>query len=444
MSGLPDRVRVLVASVAVAGGSLLVWALARAPFTWTHVIALTGAMAVCMLRVNVGQYADRNKASMALDIASVFFMLGAFGPQWGIITAAASAVAFGVSSRSASYKVAFNVGSVTLAAWLAGVVAYRLPVHWAAGLVLAAGLYYTVNCGTVTLVLSMVSGRTIYSIWMEAFQPLSLQHGALALAGFALGELGFTYGWKAALVALPLPLLHRTFAMYAKAGQRHTQELEDLSSELITTLASIVDARDAYTFGHSTQVATYSVAIARRMGYSEAEQKRLYRSALLHDIGKVGIPERVLFKPGRLDRDEYETVKQHSTIGHEILKQIRALSDAAIVARHHHERWDGSGYPDGLTGEQTDLDSRIVAVADTLDTILSDRPYRKGATLDQALAEIDRCSGTLFDPAVVAALHGVVTEQGRSFFVNSAQLVGKDQFNIGQWSGAPVPNAAAD
>jgi HD-GYP domain-containing protein (c-di-GMP phosphodiesterase class II) len=147
-----------------------------------------------------------------------------------------------------------------------------------------------------------------------------------------------------------------------------------------------------------------------------------------------------LFKPGKLSQDEFELMKRHTTIGYDIIKHIRQLSDAARVALNHHERWNGSGYPAGLKGEAVELDSRIVGLADSLDTILSDRPYRKGATLPEAIAEIDRCSGALYDPAVVEAFHQVVGENGADFFVNSASLVEVGAYHDLRWK--PADNVA--
>jgi HD-GYP domain-containing protein (c-di-GMP phosphodiesterase class II) len=414
----------------------MAWAASEVHWSAVTVIGLAIAMGVDLLRVEVRQYSSDHKTAVSLDILAVFLVYGLVGPAWATIAALLNSAVNGLLARVSVYKVVYNAGVAMLAAFSAGLVMKLLPLPWLLAAPFAAGAYWVVNTGCIALVLSVVSGRPVFGLWKENYSWMALQQLALAIAGLVLGAVISSYGWAALLVALPLPMLRFTYVLYAKATQRHTQELEELSTELITTLAAVVDARDAYTFGHSSQVSRYSVVIAEQMGYSPEALKQLQRSALLHDIGKVGIPEKILFKPGRLTPEEYELMKRHTTIGHDIIKRIRPLQDAAIVALHHHERWNGSGYPDGLKGVQTNLDSRIVGVADTLETLISDRPYRRGCTLEEALAEIDRCCGTLFDPEVVAALHRVVKLKGAGFFVNSALFVAGGGSHVLQWTPA--------
>lgn len=423
MGALPVRARYLILFVSSVGVALLFWA--GAAVVQAPAILLVGtaaAIGMDALWVEVGRYSSQHKAAVSLDILGVFFMLALFGPAGAVVVALLNSLVNGLLSRSPLFKVGYNAGINMCAAYMAAMLVSS-PLPWHVGAPLSAVVFYAINTLAVALIIAIVSGRQLLPIWRESFAWVTLQQLSLAVAGYVLGLLVGSFGWMALLVALPLPMLRFTYVLYAQATQRHTQELEELSSELITTLAAVVDARDAYTFGHSTQVARYSVAMAQRLRYGPDGLKRLERSALLHDIGKVGIPERILFKPGRLTPEEYETMKSHTTIGHDIIKRIRPLQDAAGVALHHHERWNGSGYPFGKRGEEIDLDSRIVGVADTLETMISDRPYRRGCTLSEALAEIDRGCGTLFDPAVVKALHQVIAENGTSFFVNSALLV---------------------
>lgn len=433
LSALPLRARLLILTATGVGIYLLVWAATGIAWSTSILIGIAIAMAVDVLRVEIRRYSSDHKMAVSLDIMGVFLLLGLFGPACAVMVSLLNSLCNGLFSRSSSYKVAYNTGVASLAACAAGLTV-NLPVPWLLSAPLAAAVYYMTNTFAIALIVAIVSARPVLFVWRENFTWMALQQIALAVAGYVLGGLVGGFGWSAVLVALPMPMLHFTYVLYAKATQRHTQELEELSTELITTLAAVVDARDAYTFGHSTQVARYSVAIGEQMGYSKDALLRLQRSALLHDIGKVGIPERILFKPGRLTAEEYELMKRHTVIGHDIIGRIRPLQEAAIVALHHHERWNGDGYPTGRAGESVNLDSRIVGVADTLETMISDRPYRRGSTLEESLTEIDRCNGTLFDPAVVEALHQVVAKRGKAFFVNSALLVDGVGSHVLHWS----------
>ncbi|ADG81396.1 HD domain-containing phosphohydrolase [Thermincola potens] len=176
----------------------------------------------------------------------------------------------------------------------------------------------------------------------------------------------------------------------------------------IRSLVSALEARDAYTKGHSEQVAFYAAKIANEMGLPETEIKNIRFAALLHDIGKIGISEHVLNKPGRLTEEEYNHIKTHPFIGFRILKHMQIFAPLVPYIYHHHERWDGTGYPDGLKGEDIPLGARIIAVADTFDALTSDRVYRKRQDQARAVNEIIRCSGTQFDPAVVTAFINVL------------------------------------
>jgi diguanylate cyclase (GGDEF)-like protein/putative nucleotidyltransferase with HDIG domain len=179
--------------------------------------------------------------------------------------------------------------------------------------------------------------------------------------------------------------------------------ISDPSIAAIETLAGAVDARDPYTHGHSERVALYSVAIATELGLNPEERELLRTAALLHDVGKIGIPDSVLKKPAALDKDDWEIIKDHPQLGANILGKAPQLSPILPGILYHHERYDGKGYPHGLAGHQIPRIARILAVADTLDAITSNRPYRPGRPLEDALEEIERCSGTQFEPEVIDA-----------------------------------------
>jgi putative nucleotidyltransferase with HDIG domain len=190
------------------------------------------------------------------------------------------------------------------------------------------------------------------------------------------------------------------------------EDLDALNWGALTALARTVDAKSPWTAGHSERVTQLGIKIGERMGLAKEEIDILHRGGLLHDIGKIGVPAAILDKPDRLTDEEYEIMKKHPEIGANILQPIAAYSDVIPIVRQHHERWNGSGYPDGLAGRQIHPYARIFAVADVYDAIISDRPYRAGFTPEEVVRHIVAGDGTDFDPEVVAAFLEVMTDEG--------------------------------
>jgi len=206
----------------------------------------------------------------------------------------------------------------------------------------------------------------------------------------------------------------KTLVLQNKSLQDHNVALEH-SYELlqktymdtVTTLSRAVDARDPYTAGHSERVAAISRKIAEEMGFDENKLEKLEISALFHDIGKIGVPDNILLKPEKLDETEFKKIKEHPLIGVNILQGIDFLKDSLPTIHHHHERYDGNGYPDGMSGAEIPIESRIISVADSYDAMTSDRPYRKSLSYETAIFEIIRNEGLQFDPDVVKAFVSV-------------------------------------
>lgn len=191
---------------------------------------------------------------------------------------------------------------------------------------------------------------------------------------------------------------------------RKSGKVEKLSLQAMETLAMTIDAKDKYTNGHSTRVATYSRELAERLGYSDEEQQSIYYMGLLHDIGKIGVPDTIINKTGKLTDDEFAMIKKHPEIGHSILKNITEIPDIEKGARWHHERYDGKGYPDGLKGEEIPLFARIIAVADSYDAMTSKRSYRDVLAQDFVRGELDKGRGTQFDSKVVDVMLQMIDE----------------------------------
>ena len=180
--------------------------------------------------------------------------------------------------------------------------------------------------------------------------------------------------------------------------EKKTRENERLSLHVVQTLAEAIDAKDTYTNGHSGRVAEYSRMLAARHGYTQNQQNDIYMMGLLHDVGKIGVPDAVINKPAHLDEEEFERIKAHPVMGARILKKIKEMPGLATGARWHHERFDGTGYPDGLKGDDIPEEARIIAVADSYDAMTSNRSYRRAMDQATVRAEIEKGRGTQFDP----------------------------------------------
>jgi HD-GYP domain-containing protein (c-di-GMP phosphodiesterase class II) len=185
-------------------------------------------------------------------------------------------------------------------------------------------------------------------------------------------------------------------------------EVENSYLSAIQSLAVALEARDRYTAGHSQRVSRFSTMIARGLELPAPEIRTVGQIGLLHDMGKIGMDDRILNKPDRLTKEEFDIVKQHPVIGAQILAPVRSLEGHVSGIRHHHEAWDGSGYPDGLRGEAIPLNARIVCLADSFDAMTSTRPYRAGRSLEQAIAEMRHCAGSQFDTRCVEAFIAIL------------------------------------
>ncbi len=195
-----------------------------------------------------------------------------------------------------------------------------------------------------------------------------------------------------------------------KQERAATEELKRSYKATVRALANAVEARDAYTGKHAERVAAYGVELARAVGMKLTDSPEIEFGFLLHDVGKVAVPDAILFKADRLTEDEFRLIAKHPVIGSEILRDVDFLGEAKLVVRHHHERWDGTGYPDGLAGEDIPLPARVFSVADALDALTTDRPYRPASSWEAARVEIRAGSGTQFDPAVIEAYDQVSDE----------------------------------
>ncbi len=215
-------------------------------------------------------------------------------------------------------------------------------------------------------------------------------------------------GWEFTLLAMPVAwVLYRSYRLYIgrlETEKTHVEEMNALHIRTIETLALAIEAKDQTTHNHLRRVQHYAVEIGKEMGLSEAELNALRAASLLHDIGKLAVPEHIITKPGKLTPQEFEKMKIHPVVGAEILEQVNFPYPVAPIVKAHHERWDGRGYPLGLAGEEIPLGARILSAVDCLDALASDRQYRRAVTLDEAMAVVQSEAGKSYDPRVVEIL----------------------------------------
>lgn len=310
-------------------------------------------------------------------------------------------------------RVAFNISNVSTAILIADFV-----YHWewlraegiASPLLLAAAatVYFVTNTFPVATVICLTEGKMLGKVWKEcyfwSFPYYLVGAGVAALVGAVNGVIG----WQASLLTLPLIyMVFRSYRQYLtrlEDEKKHAQEMAGLHLRTIQALALAIEAKDFTTHSHLQRVATYAHEVGKELGLNETELQALWAAALLHDIGKLAVPEHIISKPGKLTPAEFEKMKIHPVVGAEILEQVEFPYPVAPIVRAHHEKWDGTGYPFGLEGEEIPLGARILSAVDCLDALASDRQYRRALPLDEAIAYVVGMAGTSYDPRVVEVL----------------------------------------
>ncbi|MDZ4801605.1 MAG: HD domain-containing phosphohydrolase [Bryobacteraceae bacterium] len=345
-------------------------------------------------------------------------------------------------------QAAFNASNVAVAAWVASKVLHSpfLPgigFEHPLSLALASLVYFAANCIIVSVVISLTdpekrSFRQVVAEYYLWSVPFYLFGAALAEAIRLLERYA---GWQTAVLVIPaVYAIYQVWAVYADRveGERkrqeeariHAEEMSALHLRTIHALAMAIEARDRTTHDHLRRVQIYAVEIGRAMDLEHAELEALRTASVLHDIGKLGVPEHIISKPGRLTPEEFEKVQAHPVVGAEILERVNFPYAVVPIVRCHHERWDGSGYPDGLKGEQIPIGARILSVVDCFDALASDRQYRKAMTTDQAIQVVQRAAGKDFDPKVVnllAAKYGELESLVRSAAASEPPMLSRQE-----------------
>ena len=311
--------------------------------------------------------------------------------------------------RPIPIQVAFSVCVLAIAVYVtAFVFAFtrsRLPELVA--LALLAFTYFCVNTFPVAAIVGLTEGRRVLSVW-SSYRWILAYYTVGASMAWVIGTLPRGIQWEFPIICLPLVYLvhrsNRNQMIQMERERTHMQAMNGLHLRTIEALALAIDAKDHTTHDHLQRVQLYATEIGKDLGLSEQELEALTAAAVLHDIGKLAVPESIISKPGKLTRSEFEKMKIHPVVGAEILERVEFPYPVVPIVRSHHEKWDGSGYPYGLRGEEIPIGARILAVVDCLDALASDRQYRRALPLDEAMAKVASEAGTAFDPKVVRAL----------------------------------------
>jgi putative nucleotidyltransferase with HDIG domain len=396
-------------SVAVAGAATLLWAALHVSFG--HAIAAVTAF----LLIEASASRLRDEADVSLSNIVVFIALLAGGPALGVISVmgALPVVAWKAKTKRLT-KVTYNVATYALSAAVAGFGFEALValggqafphVFSILALVAAAALYTVVNHILIAAVLSIVTADgfadTLRSFAASAI-VLQIPYAGIAVIGAVV--LLYASPWALLLMAVP--------TLIARYGLLAFQRLDESYDRLVRSFVKAIEIKDLYTRGHSERVAELSVHVAEELGVPYDERRLTRYAALLHDVGKIGVPLCIINKPGPLDDDEFGWIKQHPSIGADILRDIDFLAPAIDIVRYHHERLDGRGYPHGVGEEELSDIVRIVTAVDAFDAMTSTRSYRRAVSVKSAVAELRRCAGTQFDPRMVEALARVVDRIG--------------------------------
>jgi diguanylate cyclase (GGDEF)-like protein/putative nucleotidyltransferase with HDIG domain len=425
---MPIRAKVFIALTAAAGAVVLATALLR----WQSNDLLKFACYLLIATVAATLKVRLPGIEGTMSVHFLFVLLGVMElslPETLVIGCASALVQslWRPKQRPEPIKVIFNVLSMTANAINLTYLAYHglagpLKHGMALLLVVSACAYFLSNTFPVAVVIALTGKLSLRKIWGETYFwsfPYYLVGAAL------VGLIGFSnrrVGWESSLLILPVMYwIYRSYHLYlgrledekkrveiekaqVEAEKRHVEEVSALHLRTIEALALAIDAKDQTTHRHLHRVRTYALEIARELGLSQPEMDALRAAALLHDVGKLAVPDHIINKPGRLTPEEFEKMKIHPMVGAEILEKVLFPYPVAPIVRAHHEKWDGSGYPDGLKGESIPIGARILATVDCLDALASDRQYRRALSLDRAMREVAALSGKAFDPKVVEIL----------------------------------------
>ena len=369
-----------------------------------------------------------------MSVNFLFILLGVLElslPETLVIgcTASLAQSVWQLRGRLDPVKVLFNVaGMMANASALTFLTYHSLAGRFGSNkpilLMMSALVFFFANTLPISIVIALTEGKSSRKVWSECYFWSFPYYLVGAAAVGLVGIVNRTAGWQTSLLVLPLIYwVYRSYRLYlgrleaekerVEVEKRHVEQIASLNMRTIEALALAIEAKDHTTHTHLQRVRTYAVEMAKQLNLGEEQIEALRAAALLHDIGKLAVPEQIINKPGKLTPEEFEKMKVHPIVGAEILQRVAFPYPVAPIVRSHHERWDGSGYPEGLAGESIPIGARILAAVDCLDALASHRQYRPALPLGEAMAKVKEKAGTWFDPQIVAILESRFVELER-------------------------------
>ncbi len=371
------------------------------------------------------------QTSLSFNVPYIMLALVWLPLPAALIVAAASALVictFRVSPPNTPLQILFNLANAvnsTALAWYLYQAAFRFSGQTLPSLVVASTVYFIVNSISVAAVLATLQEKSLFGVWRHFFWPWPYYPVGALLASLT-NYVEIHFGRFTAQMVLPLAYLIycicRSYAGRLAERAKHASDMAELHLRTIETLALAIEAKDQNTHDHLCRVRVYASGIASRLKLSENETEALMAAALLHDIGKLAVPEYIINKPGKLTPDEFERMKIHPVVGAQILERVSFPYPVVPIVRSHHEQWNGGGYPDGLKGEEIPIGARILSAVDCFDALASDRPYRRAMSLADAAAYVQKFAGVQFDPEVVRILSEDFEELERKARAESGKL----------------------
>ncbi len=373
-----------------------------------------------------------------------------YGPIGAVVLALTFALVAKIKHHSPLNRFVFNsVNQMIAGLLLSGIIllagksftTYSLVVQLLICVVSALIVFLSTTV-LISLAIKIDAGISFKQVWKEKFSWLTPYYISMGLIAYAL-ILGYQTTGLVGLAVILTPLLmlrlsvkqyiDRTITMVNELRgknnllESNSQEINKLNEDLLKALAEVIDLRDPFTLGHSQYVTRYSVLIAKKLGLPQERIELIRNAGLLHDIGKIGIPDEILLKPFPLTRAEYKIIQKHTTLGADILKKAHSLKHLSPIVRHHHEWYDGNGYPDRLKGQDIPIEARIIAIADAVEAMASDRPYRKALSIKEIKGELKRNSSSQFDPLIIETILQILHERNEYILVNSAEKLTVEQ-----------------
>lgn len=408
---MKQKLKIFITLVLISAIILLILLLPTMPILseiWLPILFFT---VIAMLAEYLSVFLPAGgQITVAFPISFVIILV--YGPAVAILVEILSVIWEILKKRDNWYKTLFNAAQYSLSSGLAGVVyissggvvGTQNIINYLLPAALCALTYCLVNSILVATVISLDSGMSVSKVYRINIKEVIPSYLAEAPMGFIMAIIYVHIGILGILLFFfPLLLARQSFELYTR--------MRKIYLDTIRTLAATIDAKDPYTLGHSERVSHLAVQLARKLDFAETEIEYLEYAAILHDIGKIGIEDRILGKKDRLTDEEYDKIKEHPVIGASIIGSIEFLQKCSQTVLHHHERYEGGGYPHGLKGEEIPRTARLLAVVDAYDAMNSDRPYRKKLSENDILEEIERESGKQFDPAIARTFISLIKDK---------------------------------